>query len=162
MKCRECEELLVDVLYGELDGEAKDRFEAHAKSCADCARMYAEMRTTLSAMDRREREDPGQAYWDGYWNRLTARMEREELDRRSRGWLGRLVPALSPAALRWAQRGVLAALLVVFGAVVGRMVIPGSTPTVAVDRWVDRILARARSTQSPFIAAVGVASCSDC
>lgn len=129
MNCRECEKLLVDVVYDKADDDAKSLFDAHVDSCPDCARLYADMRTTLSAMDRRERKDPGQAYWDGYWNRLTARMEREETERRSRGWFSRLAPALSPAALRWAQRGVLAALLIVFGAVVGRMVMPGQSPT---------------------------------
>jgi hypothetical protein len=94
----------------------------------------AEMRSTLSAMDKREREDPGQAYWGGYWNRLTARMEREEEERRSRGWLGRLLPALSPAALKWAQRGALAVLLVVFGAVMGRMIMPGSGPVEVAEK----------------------------
>jgi hypothetical protein len=133
MNCRECEELLVDVLYGELDDNAKERFEAHVETCVDCAVLHAEMRATLGVMNERDRKDPGQAYWDGYWNRLTARMEREEQERRSRGWLGRLLPALSPASLRWAQRGVLAALLIVFGAVVGRVVMPGQTPTVAID-----------------------------
>jgi hypothetical protein len=133
MNCRQCEDLLVDALYGELEGEAKERFEAHVQSCADCERMYADMRATLAAMDRRERRDPGQAYWDGYFNRLSARMEREQSERRSRGWRGRLLPALSPVALKWAQRGVLAALLIVFGAVVGRMVMPGRTPREVVE-----------------------------
>jgi hypothetical protein len=76
-------------------------------------------------MEERERPDPGQAYWDGYWNRLTARMEREAEERRSRGWLGRLFPALPDVALKWAYRGALAVVLIVFGAVVGRMVLPG-------------------------------------
>lgn len=125
MKCRECEELLVEALYGELDEDARGRFDAHLDSCVECARSYREMQSTLRVMEGRERPDPGQAYWDGYWNRLTARMEREEERRRSHGWLGRLFPALPDVALKWAHRGVLAAVLIVFGAVVGRMVLPG-------------------------------------
>jgi len=128
MNCRECEDIMVDALYSELEGEAKDRFDEHVQACSECARLVAEMRSALSAMDKREREDPGQAYWDGYWNRLTARMEREEEQRRSRGWLGRLLPALSPAGLKWAQRGALAALLILFGAVIGRVIMPTETP----------------------------------
>jgi hypothetical protein len=128
MNCRECEDIMVDALYSDLEGEAKDRFDEHVQACSECARLVTEMRSALSAMDKREREDPGQAYWDGYWNRLTARMEREEEQRRSRGWLGRLLPALSPAGLKWAQRGALAALLIVFGAVIGRVIMPTETP----------------------------------
>jgi len=133
MNCRDCEALLVEALYDELDAEAKAGFEAHVEHCERCARLYAEMRSTLGAMDGRERRDPGQAYWDGYWNRLTARMEQEESERRRRGWLGRLLPVLSTPALRWAQRGVLAALLVVFGAAVGRFLMPAPTPKDAVQ-----------------------------
>ncbi|MGD8413940.1 MAG: zf-HC2 domain-containing protein [Candidatus Latescibacterota bacterium] len=128
MKCRECEELMVEVLYGESDESTNRRFDEHVRACPDCRRLLAEIRSTLGAMDGRERRDPGQAYWDGYWNRLSSRMEREESERRGRGWLGRLLPSLSPAALSWAQRGALAVLLVVFGAVVGRMVLPGGAP----------------------------------
>jgi hypothetical protein len=128
MNCRECEQLVVDVVYGELDGDAKSRFDEHVQACSDCARLLSEMRSTLNTMDERERKDPGQAYWDGYWNRLSTRMEREGSERRSRGWVGRLMPALSTPAIKWAQRGALAALLIVFGSVIGRMVLPGEAP----------------------------------
>ncbi len=125
MNCRECEELFVDVLYGELQGEAAGKFEEHVGSCTDCADTYARMSATLSVMDSRERPDPGQAYWDGFHNRLTARMESEEEIRRSRSWLGKLLPGLSDTGLRWAYRGILAVLLVAFGAVAGRIMLPG-------------------------------------
>jgi hypothetical protein len=88
------------------------------------------MQATLRVMNRRERPDPGRAYWDGYWNRLSARMEREQPVKR-RAWLGRLMPGLSETGLRWAHRGVLAAVLIVFGAVLGRVLLPGpGTETV--------------------------------
>jgi hypothetical protein len=125
MNCRECEDLIVEALYGELDEEARVHFDAHVESCAGCAETYAKMQSTLRVMDEREQPDPGQAYWDGYYNRITARMEREEAERRSRGWLGRLFPGLSQTGVRWAYRGVMAAVLIVFGAVAGRMIMPG-------------------------------------
>jgi hypothetical protein len=128
MNCRECENQMVEALYGELEAEARGRFDAHLEECPVCRRLFAGLQSTLEVLDRRERRDPGQAYWDGYWNRLGARMEAERDARRRRGWLGRLLPGLSPAALKWAQRGVLAALLVVFGAVAGRILIPGPAP----------------------------------
>jgi hypothetical protein len=129
MNCRDCEKLFVEVLYDELNVDARKLFDAHVESCPDCARLYADMRSTLKLMDRREREDPGQAYWDGYWNRLSARMEREDAEKRGHGWLGRLLPGLSDSTIRWAYRGVFAAVLIVFGALVGRVVMPGQTPT---------------------------------
>jgi hypothetical protein len=120
--------LTADALYGELGEEDRKRFDAHAESCPACADTYAEMKSTLGVMEKRERRDPGQAYWDGYWNRLSARMEADEAERRSQSWLARLLPQLSPRTVRWAYRGALAVVLIVFGAVVGRMVFPGSGP----------------------------------
>lgn len=125
MNCRECEDRFVEALYEELDGEAKDRFDEHVATCPDCAESWARMQSTLRVMDGRERPDPGQAYWDGYYHRLTARMEREAAEKRERGWLGRLFPGLSVAGVRWAYRGVMAAVLIVFGAVAGRLILPG-------------------------------------
>lgn len=138
MNCRECEQQLVDALYGELGRDEQVEFDRHIESCDGCAQVYSEMRATLTAMDGRERPDPGQAYWNGFHNRLTARMENEARSRRSRGWLGALLPGISDAGLRWAYRGALAVLLIVFGAVAGRLVVPGADspddPVVRVGR----------------------------
>ena len=125
MNCRECEKLLVDALYGELEGSKAGEFEEHVGSCSVCSDTYSQMRATLSVMDGRERPDPGQAYWDGFHNRLAARLEREEEKRRGRGWLERLLPGFSDTGLRWAYRGILVVVLVVFGAIAGRMILPG-------------------------------------
>jgi hypothetical protein len=126
MNCRECEDRIVEALYGELDEGTREGFEAHVASCAGCKETYSKMQSTLSVMDEREQPDPGQAYWDGFYNRLTARMEREDAESRSRGWLGRLFPGLSDAGVKWAYRGVMAVALVVLGAVAGRMILPGT------------------------------------
>jgi hypothetical protein len=125
MKCREFEDQILGALYGELDEDSRARLEAHLVSCPDCARLYESMKSTLGVMEMRERPDPGEAFWDGYFNRLSARMEREHPAADSRGWLGRLFPGLKEGTLRWAYRGVLAVLLIAFGAVIGRMLIPG-------------------------------------
>ena len=136
MNCRQCEQMIVDALYGELDAEATSRFEEHIGSCPECQRTYAHLRSTLDVMDRYERPDPGQAYWDGYWNRLTARMEREQEEKRQRSWLRRLLPGLSATGARWVYGSALAVALVVFGAVVGRMILPGPgiEPTITAER----------------------------
>lgn len=124
MRCDECQNLVTDALYGELEGDSLREFNEHVDSCGECSELYEQLRGTLSVMDRRERSDPGQAFWDGYFNRLSARMEREKEAKR-RGWLGRLLPGLSETGVRWAYRGALAAVLIVFGAVAGRMLLPG-------------------------------------
>jgi len=125
MNCRQCEDLFVEALYGELEPESRRLFDAHLESCSGCASTYARLQSTLEVMDRRDQPDPGHAYWSGFWNRLSARMEREEKGRRRRGWLGWLFPSMPDTAVRWAYRGAVAAVLIVFGAVAGRVLIPG-------------------------------------
>ena len=124
MNCRQCEDLFVGALYRELEPESRRLFDTHLESCSGCAATYVRLQSTLEVMDRRVQPDPGHGYWAGFWNRLSARMEREEEGRR-RGWLGRLFPSMPDATERWAYRGVVAAVLVVFGAVAGRVLIPG-------------------------------------
>ncbi len=138
MNCSLCESLLVDALYDELSRSRKNEFNQHIGSCPGCADTFARMRSTLDIMDNRKRPEPGQAYWDGFYNRVTARMEREEEHKQNQGWLGRILPGLSVTGTRWAYRGVLAVVLIVFGAVVGRVVLPGQeigtgTEVVEVD-----------------------------
>jgi len=128
MNCHEFEDLMADVLYGDIDDDTRKRFDAHAGSCSACAATLAETRSTLGIMSRRKRPDPGQAYWDGYWNRLSARIEAEQSRLENRSWLSRLFPRMSHQGARWAYRGVLAMVLIAFGAFLGRMVIPGSGP----------------------------------
>jgi hypothetical protein len=131
--------VIVDALYDELNAEARSRFEEHVGSCPECQRTYAHLQSTLKVMDRYERPDPGQAFWDGYWNRLTARMEREQEEKRQTSWLRRLLPGLSATGARWVYGSALAVALVVFGAVVGRMILPGPgvEPTITVERADD-------------------------
>jgi hypothetical protein len=124
MRCEECQNSITDALYGELEGDRLRRFNEHVETCGECSELYEQMRGTLRVMDRRERPDPGQAFWDGYFNRLSARMERED-EAKGRRWLGRLLPGLSQTGIKWAYLGALAAVLIIFGAVVGRMILPG-------------------------------------
>jgi hypothetical protein len=71
------QQYMVEALYGELDATHAHEFEAHVSRCAQCAALYQEMRATAAAMNERRRPDPGEAYWNQYYARLEARMERE-------------------------------------------------------------------------------------
>ena len=131
MRCQDCEKRFVEALYGELEGEAKRDFAAHLSTCSRCSRMYAEWEGTLRTMSRRERPDPGQSYWDGYWARLEARLEpgkdRGEPGRRG-GWLDRVVPGWSNAGFRWVYQAAGVLVLIAVGALIGRVVLPGRGP----------------------------------
>jgi hypothetical protein len=71
------QELMIEALYGELDAASMRDFDAHVATCAECATLYEEMRATGAAMDERRRPDPGDDYWNNYYTRLEARMQRE-------------------------------------------------------------------------------------
>jgi hypothetical protein len=77
-QCEDINEMMVEALYDDLDGDRKAEFDAHLKSCSDCARLYKQMAGTLRLMSARETAEPDEAYWAGYSERLDARLESEE------------------------------------------------------------------------------------
>jgi len=124
MRCVDCQEIMVEALYEELVQEERERFDAHVGQCDACRATLEEMRGTLGWMDKRERRDPGAAYWDGYWNRLTARMEKEGVALgRPAPWWRRNVFGEGPKAA-WVYRAVAAAAILVLGVFVGRTFFP--------------------------------------
>jgi hypothetical protein len=123
--CKKCRDLLVPALYGELESKDKTFFENHLSSCPACAAEFKTLSETLEAMDRRVRPEPGENFWEGYWDRLNRRMEEEEAaaesSRPSAGKrLGRIF-GLSP---RWVFQAAAALVLVVLGVFIGRTIFP--------------------------------------
>jgi hypothetical protein len=118
MSCERFEELMLDSLYGELGEAAEASLRAHLNECADCRGEFESLRATVATMSRRERPDPGRAYWDGYWDRLAARMaeERALAPSAHRSWWRQ--NAGSPA--RWAYRVAAAAAILAVGVFAGR------------------------------------------
>jgi hypothetical protein len=133
--CKKCRGLLVEALYGELDSKEKTLFEKHIGSCPSCAAEFKALTDTLKTMDERVRPEPGQGFWDGYWDRLAGRMGKERAaEETSRSWektLGRTW-SLRP---RWAFQAAAAIVLVIVGVFIGRMAIsPGRTPVDSARR----------------------------
>jgi hypothetical protein len=77
MTHEQAQQHMVEALYGELDAAQAHEFEQHVSTCASCATQYEEMRATAAAMSERRRPDPGEDYWNQYYARLEARIERE-------------------------------------------------------------------------------------
>src|SRR5512146_720249 len=88
--CKRCRELMPEALLGDLAPSASASFEEHVAACPACAAEFRNWRLTLRIMDEREHPDPGEAFWNGYWDRLRDRIEKES-------------PA-SPPAGRWRKR----------------------------------------------------------
>jgi len=123
MRCPQCREMIAEALVGELDSSTRSEFDTHVSSCEACARELGETRAALAVMDRRQRRDPGDAFWDGYWDRLQARMEEEGAEAEDhmteQAWWRRRVGHVSPLH-SWAYRGAAAAVILVLGVFVGR------------------------------------------
>lgn len=130
--CKECRDRMIEALYGELGPADRDRFERHRAACPECAAEMAALTGTLRLMDKRERPDPGPAFWEGYWDRLSRRMLWEATEEgRSPSLAGRLGRLFSRLP-RWSYQAAGAAALLLIGIFVGSRLIgppvrPGTT-----------------------------------
>ena len=126
--CEKCRERMIEALYGELGEDDKASFDAHLGSCASCAAEFKAMTTTLELLDKRERRDPGPAFWVGYWGRLSKRLDKEmspaPLGRPARERLS----AIFNVFPKWAYQLAGAAALVVVGILIGRTVLSRPAP----------------------------------
>lgn len=128
--CKRCCDLIAPALYGELGTNDKAFFENHLASCPACAAEFKGMKQTLETMGQRTHPDPGKDFWDGYWERLVRRIEREEAAPEpypsSVGKRPGRIFGLSP---RWVFQAAAAVVLVVLGVFIGRIIF-SPQPTV--------------------------------
>jgi hypothetical protein len=123
--CKWCRSRLVEALYGELEAKEKDLFEKHTAACPACAAELKALAETLKTMDARVRPEPGQDFWDGYWDRLSRRMEKEE---RAKAALPASQPLVASSGRRWsfmprwAFQVAAAVVLIAAGIFIGRTV----------------------------------------
>jgi len=124
-ECKKFRAYFAESLYRELDMERKKSLEEHLAGCPDCFKEYGEMAGTLKIMREKKVPDPGQEFWDGYWDRLERRMKSE-------GLTGNGVDAVGPAPerkffhrragffQRWTYGMAGAAALLAAGILIGR------------------------------------------
>jgi hypothetical protein len=118
--CRKCKDMMIEALYGELVSAEREILDAHLSSCPDCASEYSVLGATLRVMDKRRRPDPGPEFWDGYWGRLAARMERENAVRPERVPLAVRVRRFFSGLPRWSYQAAAAVALIAVGVLIGR------------------------------------------
>lgn len=121
--CKKYKDMFVNTLYGELSSEEKRVLANHLKDCASCRDEFEELKTTLEMMSRRVRPEPGKEFFDGYWDRLAERMDRErEAPTAQDKWWESLSSRIKGFSPRWAYQAVVSVLLVVVGIYLGRTV----------------------------------------
>lgn len=132
--CKKCSGLLVEALYGELDPKEKTLFENHIASCPACASEYKALTETLKTMDGRARPEPGQDFWDGYWDRLAGRMGKEQAVEKMPGSWGKRLGRAWSLAPRWAFQAAAALVLIAIGVLIGRGVFSPQRTSVEASR----------------------------
>ena len=127
--CRTCRDRAIEAYYGELDPSARADFERHLAACEDCRAEYAGLAATLRLMDKRERPDPGPAFWDGYFDRLSKRMVWETADEAHRPRLLETLRRPFARLPRWAFQAAAALVLLLAGVYIGsRLIGPSGRP----------------------------------
>jgi hypothetical protein len=114
--------MMVSSLYDELVPENRDRFEKHLESCPACSRLYHQLRSAATLMDKREQPDPGDAYWARFWDRLEPGLDRREAPRRSASQTKRMVRGIFPIPA-WTIRAAGALAILALGIFIGRFIL---------------------------------------
>jgi hypothetical protein len=89
--CLNTREQLVDLIFDELDQEARRRVLLELETCYDCQRHYQSMIETLNVVDQAvETAMPDERYWAGYEAGLRIRLQQQRpgLKQRLRDWMG--------------------------------------------------------------------------
>jgi hypothetical protein len=120
ISCRKSKDMMIESLYGELRPAEREAFDAHLRSCPDCASEYSVLGATLRVMDERRRPDPGPEFWDGYWDRLETRLKREEAVPPKPVPLAARVGRFFSLLPRWSYQAAAGAVLIVLGILIGR------------------------------------------
>ncbi|MEX2221699.1 MAG: zf-HC2 domain-containing protein [Candidatus Rokuibacteriota bacterium] len=125
MKDVHVDELLIDHVRGELEGEERRRVDAHLDACAPCRATRERFAGLMTALARTAPPAPP-IHWGAYRAELRERLERGGSRAGARwSWLVRPAPALVAAAL--------VAVLVVAGLPGGR---PGPPDPLALDNTI--------------------------
>jgi hypothetical protein len=125
IKCRSRKKGLVEALFEKEAPGARKAWEDHMDGCPKCASEFDGLTRILGLMDKHDVPDPGPAYWDGYWDRLEKRLDRESpaATAPSGSPLRRGRRPFAPAP-RWAWTAASAFALIVVGVLIGRL-LPG-------------------------------------
>ena len=120
--CNAIRPMFVDALFGDIESDALEVLNGHLASCEACARAFQEMQGTLQLTKQVVQEDPPEAYWAEFQQRLHRRIATETASReasRGAGLVHRIRALLVPPPA-WAYQTGLAVVLVLIGIMIGR------------------------------------------
>jgi hypothetical protein len=76
--CKKYESSIAAKIFGELNAADEQKLQTHLADCAACCAALAEMQQALNAVGAPIRPEMPEHFWEGYWHRLVARMEKDE------------------------------------------------------------------------------------
>jgi Putative zinc-finger len=153
--CKKIHGLIVEALYENLGPEAKPFFEEHLRSCPGCAAEFKSLGETLEIMNRRVRRDPGREFWDGYWDRLSRRleMEKETAAKETPDHSGKRPGRFTGWKPHWAFRAAAAIALIIAGIFIGRTIFSPRPIPVEAARPADAAQAVRTAATDPVLRA---------
>ena len=119
--CIRCKKMMVGALYQELSSGRQRAFDKHLATCPNCAEEYRQLSWTLKVMERRQAPAVAPAFWNGYWQRLSRRLERERAAPARPKWQEWFQPVMVPLRPAWITAAA-AVLLVATGVFIGRSI----------------------------------------
>ena len=122
-KCRDYRDSFLEAQSGNLAPEQKRGVARHLAECPDCRAHYEMIKKAFKTMDLREKYDPGEDYWNSYWDRLQTRLAADDcLDRSPvRTQSDKLLSFVRLP--RWVPLTAAAAALVAAGIFIGRTLV---------------------------------------
>ncbi len=120
-ECRKMKSLFLESLYGELDMDRKESLKSHLASCRECSEEYEKMAETLRTMSKKVTPDPGQDFWDGYWDKLEQRMRKDGLSESSPAEAQKKPRFRLGFFPRWAYGAAGAVAILAAGILIGRL-----------------------------------------
>jgi len=115
-RCRHWRKAFPEAIYGELDERVRGKMERHLARCESCSGLYEKMAAAVRKLDARPAPDREPQFWEGYWDRLEARMGREAV-----AAPGRRRPAISLPV--WACGAAGALFFIALGIFIGRTIV---------------------------------------
>ncbi|MBN2009341.1 zf-HC2 domain-containing protein [candidate division KSB1 bacterium] len=119
MTCKSCQTMFVDFQEKLLSNEQNAQMDAHLRSCDACQQAWQEYQYTIRTMIRRERFEPDESYWNGYWDRLEEKLPSENIRHRSQIKLWQVILNWMSVIPRWGYQLAGAAALLIIGFIVG-------------------------------------------
>jgi hypothetical protein len=156
--CSKFEQLGPAALYEELDADESKWFEAHLGECPNCSKLFAEMKSTLNAMDAREREEPPSEFWQNYWGKLEGRLGEDRSVKTSPEKWWRRLSGIFETQPKWAYQLAGGLALLFIGILIGKLYFGSQAPlstdmatipsaslaTLTVDERAERYLQRSK------------------